>query len=384
MQAEREGRVATIAIVQRVFPHYRRTMFEELLAREQMRYILVGDVCAESDGIKCWDPSPHCEVVNAAMTSIGLGLYFQRGVMRIALRRDIECIVYEGNGRYVTTWASAIVARMLGKRVIFWTHGWRSRKNGVGGWIKTLFYGIAHRLLLYGDGAKSIGISLGFAAVNLCVIYNGLDYRYQARLREQRERKTITLAAVREETSKYPMVVCVARLTPECRLELLLRAQKLLIERKHLVSVLLVGDGPARKELETLSQQLNVPVKFYGACHDEESICEIMSQVAVTVSPGKVGLTAMQSLAYGVPVITHGNAERQMPEWEAIIPGVTGDLFAEGDVGDLACKVEKWTRTLCPREEVRRACMAMIEGRYNAVSQASRMHAAIRGVIDGK
>ena len=43
----------------------------------------------------------------------------------------------------------------------------------------------------------------------------------------------------------------------------------------------------------------------------------------ITVSPDKVGLTAIHSMAYGRPVITHDNMDRQGPEVEAVIPGRT-------------------------------------------------------------
>ena len=36
------------------------------------------------------------------------------------------------------------------------------------------------------------------------------------------------------------------------------------------------------------------------------------------VSPGNVGLTAIHSLTYGTPVLTHDNFNFQMPEAEAI------------------------------------------------------------------
>ena len=47
----------------------------------------------------------------------------------------------------------------------------------------------------------------------------------------------------------------------------------------------------------------------------------------VLVSPGEVGLTAIHSMTYGTPVITHNNFSCQMPEHEVIIPGITGEFF---------------------------------------------------------
>ncbi len=65
---------------------------------------------------------------------------------------------------------------------------------------------------------------------------------------------------------------------------------------------------------------------LYGACYDEEIIGELIFNAQLCVSPGNVGLTAMHSLVYGTPVITHNNFSNQSPEFEAIIDGKTGSF----------------------------------------------------------
>lgn len=54
---------------------------------------------------------------------------------------------------------------------------------------------------------------------------------------------------------------------------------------------------------------------------------EFIYNADLCVSPGNVGLTAMHSLVFGCPVITHNCFEWQMPEFEAIQPGITGDFL---------------------------------------------------------
>jgi hypothetical protein len=105
---------------------------------------------------------------------------------------------------------------------------------------------------------------------------------------------------------------------------------------------------------------------------------------AVTVAPGMVGLTAMQSMAYGTPVITHGDFDNQMPEAEAIVPGVTGDFFERGDVADLARVLRKWTTAPRPEGQVQSACIRCIEERYTPEFQARIIDAAVSGVPAGE
>lgn len=94
------------------------------------------------------------------------------------------------------------------------------------------------------------------------------------------------------------------------------------------------------------------------------------------ISPGKVGLTAMHGLAYGVPIITHGNFDNQMPESEAIQPGVTGDFFEEDSVESLAAVIARWIEK--PRlEDERIAAISEIEARYTPQSQARAFEAVL-------
>ena len=46
---------------------------------------------------------------------------------------------------------------------------------------------------------------------------------------------------------------------------------------------------------------------FYGACYDESKLGELIFNADLCVSPGNVGLTAVHSMGYGTPVITHNN-----------------------------------------------------------------------------
>ena len=91
---------------------------------------------------------------------------------------------------------------------------------------------------------------------------------------------------------------------------------------------------------------------------------------AVCVSPGNVGLTAIHSLTFGCPVITHDNFTMQMPEFEAIKEGVTGSFFKENDPKDLTSKIEFWIgKNEEERELVRTEAFKEIDRKWNVDSQ---------------
>jgi glycosyltransferase involved in cell wall biosynthesis len=368
------------AIVYHFFPHYRAGVLRELLRSAEHEYLLVADDRSIEPTIKKWDLEDRSRFFLAPCRKLVSSFLLQSGLVQLSWRRDLQAVVYLGNPYFLSTWLSALLARLKGKRVLFWTHGWTRSESGPKAWLRHLFYKLADGLLLYGHIAKIAGIDRGFAPEKLHVIYNSLDYEAQKQVRERVDLSSLArLKADLFGDATRPMVICSARLTPFCRFDLLLEAQAKLKAAGHLVNVLLVGDGPERGSLETLAQKLDVPVKFYGACYDEALLARLTMASHVTVSPGKVGLTAMQSLAYGTPVITHDDFEAQMPEWEAILPGRTGGFFKRGDADDLARVIRRWTSSPQPDPQTRCECYRIVERFYNPAFQRRAIDRAVRG-----
>jgi glycosyltransferase involved in cell wall biosynthesis len=129
--------------------------------------------------------------------------------------------------------------------------------------------------------------------------------------------------------------------------------------------------------LERLAAERGVALHLFGACHDEESLGQMIYHADCTVSPGKVGLTAMHSLMYGTPVVTHGDFDAQMPEVEAIEPGRTGAFFRRGDAQDLAAAIARWLDAPVPRAHVRAAARAAIRAKWTPQGQARIIEQAV-------
>lgn len=371
-----------VAVVYHFFAHYRAAVMRTLCASERFHFVMVADEAAPARlAMKLWTDYPPDRFVRARCMHLGGPFMLQLGLVRLALRRDLDAIIYLGNPFWPCTWLSAALARLCGKRVLFWTHGWVRRHRGLRRWICFLFYRIAHGLLLYGHVAKMIGIEEGFAPERLYVVYNSLDYDAQRAARQAIAPQR--LRDVRHELfpgSDRPMAICTTRLVPVRRLDLLLEALALLKADGHPVDLLLVGDGPERDALTRLAAERELSVHFFGACYDESRLAELVMAAHVTVAPGKVGLTAMHSLAFGTPVITHGDADNQMPEWEAIIPGRSGGLVKHHDVADLAGCIRRWTAASRSEGSDRAACHAVIDRFYNPRFQRRVIERALDGL----
>src|SRR5690606_7625074 len=116
---------------------------------------------------------------------------------------------------------------------------------------------LAHTVLVYGERAREIGRLEGFPEDRIRVIYNSLDYAESERILKKLESGTVQpLAKSLFTEPERPLLICTARLTDLCKLDLLIMAAATLSRRGTPVNVLLVGDGPARERLEVLARNL--------------------------------------------------------------------------------------------------------------------------------
>ena len=111
-------------------------------------------------------------------------------------------------------------------------------------------------------------------------------------------------------------------------------------------------------------------VWLYGPTYNEEEIGNLIYNSNICVSPGNVGLTAIHSLMYGTPLITHGDFGYQNPEVEAIVEGVTGAFFKRNDSKDLALKIRQWIEDHPENDtSLKERCYKIIDERYNPYYQ---------------
>ncbi len=381
-----------VALVQSGFSHYRRSLFLELCRQPPPApqvWLYYGEHYEEIETVDHEDflaaDDPLCDRFRR-MRNLWLTpkLVWQSTVLKLAVSRKFDVLIVEGNPHLLTNWIAAIVARLRGKRVLFWSHGFKRDEEGLKGWVRKQCYRFAHAMLLYANRSREICLKKGFRSDSLYVVLNSLDHEAQVGVRRQ-----IKSADRREFRRRIfarpylPLLLWVGRLLPSKRLDLLLQAAKHLANRGRDVNVLIVGDGPDEENLRALTQQLGLQgqVQFYGPCYEEQELGLLISSADLCVGPGAVGLSCLHSLAYGTPVVTHDDPNaHQGPEAEAIIPGETGDLFRRGDAGDLARVIHAWLKRPRSRDDIRAACYRRVDCEYNPRFQVGVFNAAVAGV----
>ena len=288
------------------------------------------------------------------------GAYFQKGVLKL-LGQKYDKYIMLGETRCISTWIFLLLSKFYkNKNVYLWSHGWYGKETKFERIIKKMFFKLSDGTFLYGNYARELMIKEGFNKDRLFVIHNSLAYDKQLATRKQLKPTDIYNI---HYGNNNPNLVFVGRLTEVKKLDMILHAMSKCKDKGEEYNLTLIGDGEKKEELEKLATELNLTknVWFYGPCYNETELGGLIYNADLCVSPGNVGLTAMHSLVFGTPVITHNYFPLQMPEFESIREGETGTFFEHENIDSLTQKINEWFSTPRNREETRKMCMKEID-----------------------
>jgi glycosyltransferase involved in cell wall biosynthesis len=172
-----------------------------------------------------------------------------------------------------------------------------------------------------------------------------------------------------------PVILFVGRLTPLKGAELLIEAAAVLRDRGLKFRVYIVGDGPEKQALESLSRQHNLVQQVVFEGHrDYPDLLYYYNLAQVLALPSQsegFSITLLEAMACGCPVI--GTTESTI---EAISPGRVG-FRCEATIASVACCLEKALSTEWDRQHIVKHAAAFswqsailqFEAAYNQVRQ---------------
>ncbi|GJN42007.1 hypothetical protein CAT723_04860 [Corynebacterium ammoniagenes] len=235
-----------------------------------------------------------------------------------------------------------------------------------------MFYRLANELLIYGDYGRDIGISTGFPENRINVVYNSYE--------SLADTSAESLPSKNLPSGGRPVVGAVIRLSPNKGLEEVVKSVAHLKKDYGIdADCLIVGEGPARPDLEAIASRLGVNLFLPGAFYSQEALKEVYGKMTVTVVPKAAGLTVLQSLAAGTPVVTVSDPFQQMPEFEAIQDGVTGTLVPQADALSIAQACSNWIQRMDEElDQIEANCQVTIKDKWSAEAQANRFIEVLR------
>jgi len=251
--------------------------------------------------------------------------------------KNYKIIFIYGNPRVISNVFYSILFKLLGKKVVVWGQFHTASSNS---WLKSIrlkWWAGFKYIFLYTDREaekyKQINKNSAFVTgmnngVNQTEIHNVIKKFDDASLQQWKSNagvsdKRIILSCARlEEKNKYDLLI-------DCLPNLVVKYPDLLW--------CVIGDGAEKKALQARAQELHVDqhIKWLGAIYTQEALAPWFLSSECLVHPGAIGLSLMHSMGYGLPVVTHDNEDKQMPEIAALVDGVNGLMFSEGDTKSL-------------------------------------------------
>jgi glycosyltransferase involved in cell wall biosynthesis len=247
----------------------------------------------------------------------------------------------------------------------FLSHTWNLRLYNV---IDRVVLKFATGVLAVSDGLKQHLVDSGLNPSRVRVIVNAVDFP------ESTGSAHTGRDAKREShgvTTDHFCVGYVGRLSVEKGLMHLLAACAQLMRDGVPLKVLIVGDGPQRKELEQFSQELGFgdQVLFAGF---QEDIAEWMLCMDVFILPSLTEgtpISLLEAMAYGVPVIA--SAVGGVPH--VIKHGETGILVSPGKAEEISKATVALFRDPAARQKLVQNALLLVKTRYNTEQWIGRI-----------
>ncbi|MCK4669669.1 MAG: glycosyltransferase family 4 protein [Nanoarchaeota archaeon] len=259
-------------------------------------------------------------------------------VTAVVEKRKIGFALVDGHN-FFTYFVSAFMARILSvPSVVTYHEVW------VGNWIKNtgklagIIGEIAERFILFWlkfNKTKFISVSnftkqklidAGVRARDITVIPNGVNVS--------------DFTKIKVKKAKQPTISCIARLSPNKRVEDLIKAVAIVKKEIPNIKCKIIGGGEEREKLEKLIQELNLQqnVQLMGRVKSNQKVREIMKSSHVFCLPSVLegfGIVVAEAMASRVPYVCTDIP----PLVEVTQNGKGGLIYKAKDHKDLASKL---------------------------------------------
>ena len=214
----------------------------------------------------------------------------QRGFTDWLAEKDPDALIVEANARYLATSAAVKWMHAHGRKVIGWGLGSPPPSGPFGGFRqmrRRQFLSQFDALIAYSQRGADEYAAHGFPHERIFVAPNAAAARPVEKPKQ------------RPRTVERLSILFVGRLQARKRIDSLLRA---CAELDQNVRLIIVGDGPERRNLESLARQIYPSAEFAGARHGDE-VKPFFLEADLFVLPGTGGLAVQEAMSHGLPVI---------------------------------------------------------------------------------
>jgi glycosyltransferase involved in cell wall biosynthesis len=287
-----------VGLQQRVLPAYRAAFFDLLAAALTGGLgVFAGQPRAE-ESIATTGQLEVAHLFPARNLHFGdpstpLYLCWQRGLLAWLEAWQPEALIVEANPRYLSTRRAVRWMHARGRPVIGWGLGapqLRGRLSPLRRWERRSFLLGLDGLIAYSRRGAEEYMALGFPPERVYTAANAAALR-----------PAVPPPQRPPTFQERPVILFVGRLQARKRLDNLLRASAALPPELR-PRLWIVGEGPARGEVQALAASIYPEAEFFGDRRGPE-LEPLFAAADLFVLPGTGGLAVQEAMAHGLPVI---------------------------------------------------------------------------------
>lgn len=346
--------------------HYRESVFNRIAADPRIDFTICCGQKSPYQKMRNFDPQPPLKIKWVKNLVINITqmhfIVWQWGAITNLIRTRPDVLILLGVDPHVlSSFPLFFIAKLLRVKICWWSHATLVGQGFLGRWLRLFFYKHADGILAYDEAGRLRLEQAGVKSSTMTTIWNCLnDADYRLSNNDQRPVKGRTIR-----------VLYIGRLYRDKKMHLLIEAAQILKNRNVPLAVDIVGDGPELKTSKNKSAALKLTdvIRFHGAKYDED-LTQFLSNADIGVIPSWAGLSAIQYMAAGVPVITEENrGMNHPPEVSAIIEDETGAFFDFESPESLAATIEA---TFPKVKTLSSSCLKLVRERFTpeAVKEA--------------
>lgn len=342
---QNEKQIIKIVLITPILQHYRLTFYEKLAKarpdfdlnvlfgfklREDGRPSFLGKTNFKSKGFR-----------ELKYRILPFDLVYNLGMFSEVKRINPDVVIMQGIAGDLTNRCIISWAKRKNKKIIIWACGWEpGRAKSVLLKFKNLlvsaFFKKADYFLTYSTHASNYvkDMRIDDSIIETC--YNGIET-------DEMESNSDSVISKSEEIKKtlnlenYITFLYVGGLIKEKRPEFLVEAFEILRRKYNNIKLVIIGDGPMKKELElSLEKISDKNILYLGRIIDD--VDAYFAATDCFVMPGIGGLALNQAMYWGKPCIV---SKADGTEDDLVIDGYSGYRFKANDIESLVSAMEK-------------------------------------------
>lgn len=347
-----------VLVQQPVCPPYRISFFAALATHCKLT-VVAGRSASDSEPLlSISDPATWLQ--RRPHISMPFGGHLLRvGALKVA---DYDVVVVNFNPRHTASLQLYVAALHRGVPLLWWGQIWSytstKRNLAIRRWLMNRTSGV----IAYTDREARIAHRIGvtpptLSLRNSCLTRNELEAR----------RATI---ATRERGSHFVML---GRLTDKSGFRTVLDLAPMFVDQARFTLV-----GASAEQMSSFGPAPLPNVTLVEGTNEESRKRAILADADYMIYPGAVGLTVVEALSMGLPVITHGDRRRHGPEHAYLRPGYNAE-FTDGTFPQLVQAVANTVSgriTFAARRDIAESVREL-----STDAMAVRMSAFLRRVV---